>query len=407
MRLCLVDDRGVAELEPLTLTRPVSSLLLGRTTLGAKLARAFGVGPGPARRCLLVRPLLANLVAQAEPQSTVNDHDWLTRGPVVVARSRWVPPPGFEGAQVAIQEVGLCDGKPAYAHVTANHVAELDPTEVENWFQQVQKRSDVQVKEVGGDWIEHPWDLIKRNRAYIIRDFEEAGPFEISNRHLARLAVVGPVNQLRVHESARIDPYVVLDTTEGPISIGAGAWIQSFTRIEGPAVIGAQSQLLRADVRGGVTIGPNCRIAGKVESSIIQGYSHKDHQGYLGHAYLGEWVNLGAFTISQGPDFDDHALQKQPPGEGLIAGDHAYIGPGSVLGTGTSIGVMSRVLPAGPWLPRKVPSFSTAHDGRITPAVSLERFFQTARAVKQQQGLEFTEVEEQFYKSLHEQARLV
>ena len=47
MRLCLVEDNAVAGLEPLTLTRPAFELLLGADPLGAKIARALGVGPGP------------------------------------------------------------------------------------------------------------------------------------------------------------------------------------------------------------------------------------------------------------------------------------------------------------------------------------------------------------------------
>src|SRR4051812_15287702 len=40
MRLCLVEDNAVAGLEPLTLTRPASDLLLGANSLGSKIARA-------------------------------------------------------------------------------------------------------------------------------------------------------------------------------------------------------------------------------------------------------------------------------------------------------------------------------------------------------------------------------
>ena len=56
MRLCLVEDIAASGLEPLTLTRPVQELLLGATTLGSKIARAFGVGPGPQRRSCMIRP---------------------------------------------------------------------------------------------------------------------------------------------------------------------------------------------------------------------------------------------------------------------------------------------------------------------------------------------------------------
>ena len=109
----------------------------------------------------------------------------------------------------------------------------------------------------------------------------------VSNRHLAKLALVGPVDRLWIHETARIDPYTVFDTINGPIILGPNVWVQPFTRIEGPCSIGADSQLFRANLRGSVTIGPNCRIGGEVEASIVHGYSNKYHEGFLGHAYVG------------------------------------------------------------------------------------------------------------------------
>ena len=39
-----------------------------------------------------------------------------------------------------------------------------------------------------------------------------------------------------------------------------------------------------------------CKIGGEVEDVIFQGYGNKQHDGFLGHSYLGEWVNLGANT---------------------------------------------------------------------------------------------------------------
>ena len=65
--ICLVEDHAVAGLEPLTLTRPVFDLLLGATRSGAKIARAFGVGPGPGRRGAVIRPYLAAIQQAARP----------------------------------------------------------------------------------------------------------------------------------------------------------------------------------------------------------------------------------------------------------------------------------------------------------------------------------------------------
>jgi bifunctional N-acetylglucosamine-1-phosphate-uridyltransferase/glucosamine-1-phosphate-acetyltransferase GlmU-like protein len=61
-------------------------------------------------------------------------------------------------------------------------------------------------------------------------------------------------------------------------------------------LFGRKVILLGAKVREGCSIGPMCRVGGEVEESIIHGYSNKYHDGFLGHAYVGEWVNLGALT---------------------------------------------------------------------------------------------------------------
>src|SRR3954465_8311730 len=117
MRLCLVEDNAVSALEPLTLTRPVSDLLLGASPLGSKIARAFQVGPGPARRGRIVRPSLAAAQVSRDPHSAVNDRDWLARGPVVVANGRWVPPADFALPTDRSPWLGLCHGQPPCAPV--------------------------------------------------------------------------------------------------------------------------------------------------------------------------------------------------------------------------------------------------------------------------------------------------
>src|SRR3954447_17287706 len=108
MRLCLVEDNAVAGLEPLTLTRPVFDLLLGSGTLGAKIAHAFGIGPGPLRRGVVIRPFLKEVRRARDPHTAVNDRDWLARGPVLVVNGRWVPPVGFAAPEARSSWLGLC-----------------------------------------------------------------------------------------------------------------------------------------------------------------------------------------------------------------------------------------------------------------------------------------------------------
>ena len=290
MRLCLVEDLAVAGVEPLTLTRPMHELLLGCSTLGCKIASAFGVGPGPQRRGSVVRSHLVAVQRQRDPHMIVNDRDWLARGPVIVANARWVPPSGFEPPDSHGPWVGLCDGQPACALVGPEDAVSLDPHGIDSWFDKIASRhSGI---DMGGEWIFRPWDLVARNGAYIERDFQEARRSGVTNRQLSTLALVGPSNLLRVHETVRIDPYTVFDTTTGPIIVAPNVWVQPFTRVEGPCYIGPETQLFRANIRGSVSIGPNCRIGGEVEATIVHGFSNKYHEGFLGHAYIGEWVNL-------------------------------------------------------------------------------------------------------------------
>ena len=73
MRICIYEDRHVSGLEPLTLTRPVSDLLSGLSTLGAKHTRHFAatsIGH-------LCRPHISDLIRGREPSTPVNDPAWL------------------------------------------------------------------------------------------------------------------------------------------------------------------------------------------------------------------------------------------------------------------------------------------------------------------------------------------
>ena len=49
-------------------------------------------------------------------------------------------------------------------------------------------------------------------------------------------------------------------------------------------------------LKPGVSVGPMSKVGGEIEASVIEAFSNKQHTGYLGHSYLGRWVNLGAGT---------------------------------------------------------------------------------------------------------------
>jgi UDP-N-acetylglucosamine diphosphorylase / glucose-1-phosphate thymidylyltransferase / UDP-N-acetylgalactosamine diphosphorylase / glucosamine-1-phosphate N-acetyltransferase / galactosamine-1-phosphate N-acetyltransferase len=413
MRLCLVEDHAVAGLEPLTLTRPAYELRLGGMTLGDKIKNAFKcISERPSIGATL-RPHLAAIQRERDPETIVNDATWLGSGALVVANARWVPPIDFEPPATDSTWIGLCDGEPACAFVGPELAAALEWGATDAWFDDLSEEATC--RDVGGDWIRRPWDLVAQNPNHIARDFGAMNQVGASEKHLATLALVGPADQIFIHESARIDPYTVFDTTSGPITIEAGVWVQPFTRIEGPCHVGPGTQLFRASIRGGVTLGPNCRIGGEVEASIVHGHSNKYHEGFLGHSYVGEWVNLGAITSNSDLRNDYGAVSVPLQGDpvptgqtkvGCFIGDHTRTGLGSMLNTGTALGVMCNVLPAGPLLPKHVPSFTSVLHGRVAPGFSLEQLMTTARTVMSRRGKVFTQLEEQLYVDLFEQTVL-
>ena len=211
-------------------------------------------------------------------------------------------------------------------------------------------------------------------------------------------AIVGPREGLRVHPTARLDPMVVVDTTAGPVVIDRDTVISAFTRLEGPCYVGPGTQVFGAKIRAGTSIGPNCRVGGEVEASILLAHVNKYHDGFLGHAYVGEWVNLGAGTQNSDLRNDYGEVRVMVNGQlvstgrgkvGCFLGDHTKTGLGTLLNTGTNAGAFCNLLPGG-LLPRAVPSFTTCQEGRLVDHGDLDSALEIAAKVMARRGAELT-----------------
>lgn len=403
MRVCLFEDRHVENLQPLTLTRAAFDLLCGLGSLGDKQWSNFHAHDFGA----LVRPDLAAVQRQRMPHVAVNHRHWLDADAAVMVNGRWLPPEGSppDGDQPC---VGLCGEEVAYAVLPRELLEYCSPNTIddciETWKQTLPHH------DAGGAMVQHLWDLVDRNGEQIERDFEAAfrdrGPIALPG-----LAVLGPWERLFVHDSAKLDPMVVIDTTGGPVVIAEEVVVTAFTRLEGPCYIGAGTHVLGAKIRAGTTLGPCCRIGGEVEASIVQGYSNKYHDGFLGHSYLGEWVNIGAGTHNSdlrndyGPVTVTVAGRQINTGKtkvGCYLGDHTKTGLGTLLNTGTTAGVFCNLLPCGGFLPKYVPSFCSVWNGRLTENGELESLLATAAKVMERRGCEMTTELDAVYRSAME-----
>lgn len=220
------------------------------------------------------------------------------------------------------------------------------------------------------------------------------------------LVVAGPLGNLWIAPSARIEPMVVADTTLGPVVIDEDAVITAFSRLEGPCYIGPKSQIYGAKIRAGTSIGPQCRVGGEVEASILHGYSNKYHDGFLGHSYVGEWGNLGAGTHNSDlrNDYGEVTVTVAgvpvPTGMskvGCFLGDHTKTGLGTLFNTGTSVGAFCNLLPAGRFAPKYVPSFTSWWNGSLREAFTLEQLLTTAEIAMNRRGITLTDAHKALY----------
>jgi UDP-N-acetylglucosamine diphosphorylase/glucosamine-1-phosphate N-acetyltransferase len=399
MRLCLCEDLAVGGLEPLTLTRPAFDLLCGVSSLAVKQRRFFGDPPTG----LVVRPALADLCRQQRPGTPVNDPSWPRGDLLAVVNGRWLPPPraAFDGVGPC---VGLVGDEVAYAVVGPDRLRSVTPEAVEECLAGC--RATLPRRPAGGRLFRRLWEIVAHNGDAVRDDCPDgAAPAGAPPTP----ALVGPTGRLRLDPTARVDPLVVADTTDGPVVIGPGAVVAAFTRLEGPCVVGAGTHVLGGKVRAGTTLGPGCRVGGEVEASVVQGHSNKYHDGFLGHAYVGEWVNLGAGTSNSDLRNDYGEVRVMVEGRlvstgmrkvGCFVGDHTKSGLGTLLNTGASVGVFCSLLPGG-LLPRHVPSFAVCEGGRLSDRADPEALLATAREVMARRGVPLSAAHEALYRGLY------
>jgi UDP-N-acetylglucosamine diphosphorylase/glucosamine-1-phosphate N-acetyltransferase len=402
MRVCLFEDRGVSDLEPLTLTRPAFDLLCGQTSLAVKQCRAFAASAVGA----LVRPLLAELCRLESPGVAVNDLGWLRAGPTVLVNGRWLPPANL-AADVTEPHLGLVGDQVAYVVLNPDHLTGCSPNTLDDCLESW--KATLPHRPTGGRLYRFLWEIVHHNGEQILQDWE-ADPHSPAPVP-APLAVVGPPELLRIDPTAHIDPMVVADVTRGPIVIDRDASIDAFTRLEGPCYLGPGTHVFGAKIRAGTTLGPQCRIGGEIEASIVQGHSNKYHDGFLGHAYVGAWVNLGAGTQASdlrndyGPvtvTVDGRRVATGLTKVGCFLGDHTKTGLGVLLNTGTNTGVFCNLLPGG-LLPKYVPSFCSCWNGSLADGADLARALETAAKVMERRGQPFTEAQAALYRTLFDQ----
>ena len=258
---------------------------------------------------------------------------------------------------------------------------------------------------------EYLWELIGENADYIKRDFNDIF-YDKDNYFETELGttVMNPYN-VWIGDGTVIKPGVVIDATDGPVVIDENVTIMSNAVIIGPAYIGKGSTIkVGAKIYEGTSIGPKCKIGGEVEETIFQGYTNKQHDGFLGHSYLGEWINLGADTNNSDlkNNYGTISMYFYPQKKkidsknhflGVIIGDHSKTGINSTINTGTVIGIGCSLFGAD-LIKNHVPSFNIGTGAKLVEYF-LDEFIETAVLVKKRRGLKFSESEKELYSKIY------
>lgn len=374
--LILFDDRVARDWRPLSLTRPVGELLFGTASLRARAEHAYratGVGHITADRLRDYDEPWAAPVLDPEPRS---DDE-----PRVFLLSRFVPDPAGLPDEGAVLSAG--------DRVVGVVVPPGEPAPPPEFFVEPDAHApDLRRVEVPGTILDRVWDLVTRNADRIRQDLQDADHAAIARdvHHLG----AGPVS---VGEGVQIAPGVVLDTRDGPIRLDDDVTVHPFTRLVGPAYVGPGSALLGGPFEA-VSIGPVCKVHGEIEETVVLGFSNKAHDGFLGHAYAGMWVNLGALTTNSDLKNNYGTVRVwTPDGEvdtgerkiGCFLGDHVKTAIGTLLNTGTVVEAGANVFGGMP--PRYLPPFSW---GEASTVYEIDRFMDTARTVMGRRDVELT-----------------
>ena len=396
--ICIYEGDGLDRLSPLCDLRPAFDLRCGRFTLLDKFRRLY-----PNESVFLwVRDGVAGIAAEAHPDCNVNAKP--KQGRLFLSATAIfdepVPAKGPESVLMAGDEV-------VGFRVCAECVAELNSVRG--------LRADLAEEQVKARVVKWPWDLIEHNAGELLREIEGRSQKPRAKRQRSEGAragrfergavVVGDRKKLHMEPGSRVWPGAVVSTETGPVFIDRDAVVSPGSFVEGPCYVGPGTVIDGARVRPGCSFGPQCRIGGEVEASVFQGYANKHHEGFIGHAFVGEWVNLGAMTTNsdlknayqpvqvgwQGKTIDTGLLKV-----GCFIGDHAKTAIGSLINTGTRIGTFANWFEPG-LSPKEIPAFVWGSKARWP----LGHVLSNARKVMSRRGITPTPAYERALRALY------
>jgi UDP-N-acetylglucosamine diphosphorylase/glucosamine-1-phosphate N-acetyltransferase len=377
MRILLFDDHARQSLLPLTYTRPVADLRIGILTIAEKWAKRFNTTPYSF--------LTADYLQPKFPSELAADN-LLINGSVCPDEELCTALNALKIGEALVKgDLLLAVRLDAAGAKAFDYNSKL--------YTAITYAHDF-VK------ITYPEDIFKLNDIELRKDFN----LITAGRTSAKL---DPSNTILgtdfFAEEGAVAYCSTFNTLVGPIYLAADTQVWEGSHIRGSFALCEHSQVkMGAKIYGSTTIGPHCRIGGEVSNAVLQAYSSKGHEGFLGNSVLGEWCNIGADTNNSNLknnyaevrlwDYGKQSFRKTGLQFcGLIMADHAKCGINTMFNTGTVVGVSANVFGAG--YPRNfVPDFAWG-GAQGYEVYALNKVFETADLVFQRRNRAFDQVE--------------
>ncbi len=368
-QIVLVEDEGWRRLRPLTWLRPAAGLFVGARSNAERWADATGISPAVLCRLEIAALEPAARIVAAPAGGAMRlwvrdrwipDESWALEAIGDSTPACWVK--GDTVVAVRTDARAAAPAAPAVPAAAPAAPAACDSAHLD-WDELARGKERRALS--SGAWIDELSDLIREAALRIEPDLAALAARIPPARSFGDGFPYGH-ERIRVEPGCRIDHGAVLDAREGTIVLGAGTVVFPHTWIRGPFGCRESCFLLGGRIGGGSYLGPHCRVRGEVESSTFQGFDNKAHDGFIGHSYLGEWVNLGALTTTSdlknnyGPVHLEAYGRRIETGErkiGSFFGDHAKTRIGAMLNSGSVIGLAGNIFGDPGIFPKWAPDF--------------------------------------------------
>ena len=391
MRIALFEDSAYRLFNPLSYLRPVFDLRSGILLIREKTEKRLKQPTD-----YFIRRLLLPLVSEQYPDAVINQ--WFDEDYLFINGRLLMDDALFQEIMELPAGTALKSGQSIIAaHIEAKELHNIKQDD-EGLLLFPEDICVFHEKEI--NLPSYSWDLTSCNAREIENDFHLIGKQGIKGNVLIGAHILH-FDHIFIDEGAKIYPGCVINAEEGPVYIGKNTIVHPNAVIEGPVFIGDNCRIsIGSKIYQDVSIGEHCKIGGEVEGSIIHSFSNKKHEGFLGHAYLGQWVNLGADTNNSDLKnnyglvksyADGREVQTGSQFVGMTAGDHAKTGINTMINTGSVIGLMSNVFGAG-FPPKYLPDFSWGGADGLTE-YRIDKALEVAKIVKGRRGKTLTEIE--------------